>query len=339
MVKIAIIGAGFMGQTHAAAYAEIENAELTAICDRSRESREAFAENFGCSAFADFETMLAGAEFDVVDICLPTFLHEEYVGLAARAKKDIFCEKPFTLSVASMDRMLETVRENQVRLFVGQVLHFWQEYVLAKRMIDGGELGEIRYVYAARLSEHPNWGDWYRRPENSGGGLFDLHLHDVDFMIWTFGEVESVYAAGKKNAAGCWNYVSSILNFRNGISATVQGVIEMEKGYPFTMELRLVGSEKTFDYVMRAGDNLRNCDSALRITRIYDDGAATVPSLETRDAYTVELEDFVGCVAENRESGWVRNEDVRKVLCTIEALQLSLESGEKVPVNYGRRNG
>ena len=106
MVKIAIIGAGFMGQTHAAAYAEIENAELTAICDRSRESREAFAENFGCSAFADFETMLAGAEFDVVDICLPTFLHEEYVGLAARAKKDIFCEKPFTLSVASMDRML-----------------------------------------------------------------------------------------------------------------------------------------------------------------------------------------------------------------------------------------
>ena len=171
---------------------------------------------------------------------------------------------------------------------VGQVLYFWQEYVLAKRMIDGGELGEIRYVYAARLSEHPNWGDWYRRPENSGGGLFDLHLHDVDFMIWTFGEVESVYAAGKKNAAGCWNYVSSILNFRNGISATVQGVIEMEKGYPFTMELRLVGSEKTFDYVMRAGDNLRNRDSALRITRIYDDGAATVPSLETRDAYTVE---------------------------------------------------
>ena len=339
MVKIAIIGAGFMGQTHAAAYAEIENAELTAICDRSQEGREAFAEKFGCPAFADFETMLAGAEFDVVDICLPTFLHEEYVGLAARAKKDIFCEKPFTLSVASMDRMLETVRENQVRLFVGQVLHFWQEYVLAKRMIDGGELGEIRYVYAARLSEHPNWGDWYRRPENSGGGLFDLHLHDVDFMIWTFGEVESVYAAGKKNAAGCWNYVSSILNFGNGISATVQGVIEMEKGYPFTMELRLVGSEKTFDYVMRAGDNLRNRDSALRITRIYDDGAATVPSLETRDAYTVELEDFVGCVAENRESGWVRNEDVRKVLCTIEALRLSLESGEKVPVNYGRRNG
>ena len=54
---------------------------------------------------------------------------------------------------------------------------------------------------------------------------------------------------------------------------------------------------------------------------------------------SVELEDFVGCVAENRESGWVRNEDVRKVLCTIEALRLSLESGEKVPVNYERRKG
>ena len=114
MVKIAIIGAGFMGQTHAAAYGEIENAKLTAICDRSQEGREAFAEKFGCPAFADFETMLAGAEFDVVDICLPTFLHEEYVGLAARAKKDIFCEKPFTLSVASLDRMLSLDRKSVV---------------------------------------------------------------------------------------------------------------------------------------------------------------------------------------------------------------------------------
>lgn len=338
MIKIVIIGAGFMGRTHADAYLGIKDVEIAAICDRDEAARTAFAEKYGCRAAADFDELIRACEFDVVDICLPTFLHEEIVLAAAQAKKDIFCEKPLTLTVASLDRMYAVVRENQVRLMVAQVLHFWPEYVRAKEMFDRGEFGEIQYAYAARLSEHPKWSDWYRRAENSGGGLFDLHLHDIDYFCWLFGEVESVYAVGKKNDYDCWNHVVSILNFRNGVSATAHGVIEMTKGYPFTMELRLTGSRKTYDYVMRAGENLEDRENSLRRTTIYDDdGAVTVPELDPRDAYALELAHFAECAAAKRESEIVRLESVRNALCTLEALKKSLESGALVTVDYGRR--
>lgn len=334
MVKIAIIGAGFMGQSHAAAYREIGDAEVVAVCDKDEQLAEKFAADTGCLAFTDFEEMAEGLKFDVADICLPTYLHEEYVIMCAGRGKHIFCEKPVTLTVDSLDRMLEAVKKAGVRMMVGQVLRFWPEYVEARRRYRNGELGNLNYVFAARLSEHPAWSPWYRLPENSGGGLLDLHLHDIDYLCWLLGRVESVYAAGRQNGDGCWNFVSSTLHFPSGLSASVQGVIEMEKGYPFTMELRLVGSRQTYEYTMRSGANLENRESSQRRTAVYEDGDITELPVEERDPYTIELEHFVRCIAEKRNSEVISMEQVREVLCTIEALRQSLETGEVVRVDY-----
>lgn len=336
MVKIAILGAGFMGGTHAVAYEHIGNAETAAIFDKNETLGREFAEKYHCRYYNDFARMAEECEFDVVDICLPTFLHEEYVALGTSYKKHIFCEKPVALSVDSLNRMIHGVKEAGVQMMVGQVLRFWPEYVNARNMYTSGELGRLNYVFAARMSEHPAWSQWYRRPENSGGGLLDLHLHDVDYLCWLLGRVKSVYASGQKNSDGCWNYVSSILHFESGISAAVQGVIEMEKGYPFTMELRLVGTEKTYEYSMKAGANLEDVASSRRDTRIYDSGTETVIPVNLRDAYEIELEHFTECIEQGRESDVITVEQVRDVLCTIEALRISLETGEKTDVNYDR---
>ena len=336
MVKVALLGAGFMGGTHAVAYENIKNAELTAVFDKNETLGREFAEKYHCRYYSDFECMVKECAFDVADICLPTFLHEEYVALAAAAKKHVFCEKPVALNVDSLNRMIASVKAAGVQMMVGQVLRFWPEYVNARNMYTSGELGRLNYVFAARMSEHPAWSQWYRRPENSGGGLLDLHLHDVDYLNWLLGRVKSVYASGQKNSDGCWNYVSSILHFESGISASVQGVIEMEKGYPFTMELRLVGTEKTYEYSMKAGANLEDVASSRRDTRVYEKGAETVIPVNLRDAYEIELEHFIECIEQGRESDVITVEQARNVLCTIEALKESLETGEKVVVNYDR---
>lgn len=334
VVKVAIIGAGFMGQSHADAYEDIKDAQVTAICDRDGQLAEAFAKKRGCRAYTDFEEMADKEAFDVADICLPTYLHEEYAVMSARRGKHIFCEKPVTLTVDSLDRMIAAVKKADVRMLVGQVLRFWPEYVEARRRYRSGELGGLNYVSAARLSEHPAWSPWYRRPENSGGGLLDLHLHDIDFLCWLLGRADRVYAAGKKNKDGCWNFVSSILHFPSGLSASAQGVIEMEKGYPFTMELRLAGSCQTYEYTMRSGANLENRESSQRRTTVYEAGKSTVLPVKERDPYTIELEHFVQCIAEGRDSEVISLEQVREVLCTIEALRESLETGDPVRVDY-----
>lgn len=334
MVKVAIVGAGFMGDTHASAYSRMENAELVAICDQNVEKGSALAEKYHCTHYADFDEMVKDCEMDLADICLPTFLHEQFVLKAANAGKHIICEKPVTLNVESLDRMLETVEKNQVMMFVGQVVRFWPEYVEAKNMLDNGTLGEVKSYYAARLSEHPAWSEWYRKVENSGGGLLDLHLHDIDYACYLFGKPEKVYAIGKKNEYGSWNHVSSILTFSNGVSTTVEGILEMPEGYPFTMQLRIVGSKKAFEYIMKAGKNLEDVASAGRAAYLYGEGESKKLSIEEKDAYTTELQHFVNCIDAGETSDIINMRQVREVLCTIRALNQSLEEGREITVSY-----
>lgn len=334
MVKIAMIGAGFMGRTHAQIYVKAQNAEIVGLCDKNRELGEKFAEEFQCAYFEEIEVLLEQCEVDVMDICVPTFLHEEYVMTAAKYKKHVFCEKPVTFSVKQLDGMIHAIKQSGKKMFVGQVVRFWPEYVTAKKKYESGDLGNLKAVYAARLSEHPAWSEWYKRVENSGGGLLDLHLHDVDYVCYLLGKAEYVYAVGQKNAYGCWNHVMSILSFPNGISAAIEGIIEMAKGYPFTMQLRLVGEKKVYDYIMKAGTNLEDVGSAKRETRIYEEGMSTVLALDETDAYETELLHFLNCVENNKESEIISMEDVRNVLCTIEAIQASLETGQKIRVSY-----
>ena len=109
-----------MGKTHLTAYQAMKNVKVTAVCDLGEAAGRALAEAAGCPWYADGEAMLAAEPVDVVDICLPTFLHEQYVLLAARNKKHVICEKPVTLSMESLDRMLAAVSEAGVQFAVGQ---------------------------------------------------------------------------------------------------------------------------------------------------------------------------------------------------------------------------
>lgn len=334
MVKVAIVGAGFMGDTHATAYQSMENAQLMAICDQNVEKGVQLAEKFHCAHYADLDEMIASCEVDLVDICLPTFLHEQFAVKAANAGKNIICEKPVTLNVESLDRMLKAVEENHVTMYVGQVVRFWPEYVEAKKLLENGTLGELKAYYAARLSEHPAWSEWYRKVENSGGGLLDLHLHDIDYACYLFGKPEKVYAVGRKNAYGSWNHVTSVLTFANGFSATIEGILEMPAGYPFTMQLRMAGDQKAFEYIMKAGKNLEDVASAGRAAYLYGDGESKKLDIQEDDAYTIELQHFIDCIDQKKASEVINLKQVREVLCTIRAFNQSLEEGREVIVSY-----
>ena len=290
----------------------------------------ALAGEAGCAWYADGDEMLRTAQVDAVDICLPTFLHEQYALLAAKYKKHILCEKPVTLSLEALDRMLHAAEEAGVQFAVGQAVRFWPEYVKAKELYDSGALGTVKYARASRLSVHPAWSEWYRRPENSGGGLFDLHLHDIDYLCYIFGKVKQVYAVGRKNDVGCWNHVASSLTFENGVQATAEGIIEMPKGFPFTMELNVVGDEKAVCYRMRAGANLEDVASAIRETWLYGGEEPEKLDIDPYDAYQKELEHFIGHIDAGTPITAITPQDVRHVLTVIHAIRTSLETGMTV---------
>jgi len=132
MVKVAIVGAGFMGRMHAQVYRNLNKAKLAAIADSDLEKAQLLADKYEATAYSSMEELLNKEDIDAVDICLPTFLHKEYVIKAARAGKDILCEKPIALTVEDAEEMIQAAKINKVKLMIAQVISFWLEYVKLK---------------------------------------------------------------------------------------------------------------------------------------------------------------------------------------------------------------
>ena len=105
MVKVALLGCGMMGTTHANSYKNISNAKLVAVCDISKEKSDQIASINGSKAYLDFETMMQNEEFDILDVCLPTYMHKDYAVKAMEKGKNVFCEKPIALTVEDADEI------------------------------------------------------------------------------------------------------------------------------------------------------------------------------------------------------------------------------------------
>jgi UDP-N-acetylglucosamine 3-dehydrogenase len=332
MVNVAIIGTGFIGNAHASACRNSGALRLAAICDINEEAGRMAAQEYGCAYYGDAEEMLKKEKPDIADICLPTFLHEKFVLMAAEYGINVICEKPVTLTLESMDRMLNATRAAGVKFMVAQVVRFWPEYVEIKKLYDTGAFGEIKMVCASRLAQHPNWTRWHRDPKNSGGGLFDLHLHDIDYLTYVFGAVKSVYAVGWKSKTGCWNHVQTSVKFKNGVNAVAEGAFDMTEKFPFTMAFRIVGETRTADFKLIAGFNLEDVGSSIREAVLYENGGnpGRIKADISVDAYQAELEYFAGCVESGKPVETVPPEASREVLRVLLAIEESLETGKVV---------
>jgi predicted dehydrogenase len=330
MKHIGLVGLGFIGKTHLEAYRHIENCQVTAICTRNKVEDFELLHAYNGSFVTDYEYLLRNEEIDVIDICLPTFLHEDYIIKAARAGKHIICEKPLTLTLESADRIIHEVTKNGVKLFVGHVLRFWPEYKAIKMLSETDKLKDIEIVHAKRLGQLPKWSDWFLHPEKSGGALFDLHLHDIDFVHYLIGEVESVYAVGNKNKYGAWDHVMTTLIFKNKSKAFVEASQRMTTGYPFTMSLRAQAAKGTLDFNLIAGENIENIDKGSKQLFYYNHEGKSAVTSEKSDAFQNELSYFLNCIDKNQKNTIVPLKDVLYTLKILKSIEESLESGKQV---------
>ncbi|MFS0673952.1 Gfo/Idh/MocA family oxidoreductase [Ornithinibacillus sp. 179-J 7C1 HS] len=327
MQRVGLVGLGFIGKSHLEAYNHIPNVEVTAIYTKSRNDEEALSSyNF----VSDYEGLLSDDQIDVVDICIPTYLHEEFILKAAKAKKHIICEKPLTLSRASAHRIYEEVQKAGVRLFVGQVLRFWPEYSAIKAYSETKKLGSIDIVHAQRLGQLPSWSEWFQQPDKSGGALFDLHLHDIDFVYYLLGKVDEVYAVGTQNQYGAWSHIMTTLSFQNGAKAFVEASHRMTKGYPFTMGFRMQNQEDTLDFQLKAGENIESINNSHFL--LYEKKQITEVEIKQTDAFQEELSYFIDCIDHNQKNTVVPISDILYVLEILEAIEKSLNTGQVVKI-------
>lgn len=334
MMKVAVIGPGNIAHTYMQALTGGEKIKITAVLGRREETVKPFADTYGINWYTDADIMYSSEDIDAVLICTPTFTHEEIVNKAIENKVHIMCEKPFVLNDTTAQQLFFKAQQNNVRIMVMQVVRFWPEYVKIKKLVESGELGDIKNVYAHRLSSHPNWCSWHKDPQKSGGGLYDLHIHDIDWLYYVFGKVKNIYAVGKQTETGCWNNVSTILNFENGISAVAEGFMDITGNWPFCTDVRINGSKATAEFINKTvtGENGEKVN--INNFTIYPGSSnPTTVNSQKYNPYKYQTEYFVDCIERNIPFDIVPNDDVVYVLKILKTIEKSLITG-KIEIIY-----
>ena len=301
-MKIAVLGLGFMGSTHIEALQSMPDVQLAAVCanDPVQLSGDftSIQGNLGgpgkkydfsnVRKYTELEEAIADADVEAVDICLPTHMHASVAIEALRAGKHVLLEKPMALDGAGADRVLEAAEQSGKTLMVAQVLRFLPPYVALRGAIAGGELGLVRSAMFRRRCAAPAWSLWLGDPSKSGGGVFDLLIHDIDIALHLFGAPDSVEASGYEDLKRGIDVIHAEMFYKHGGSVLITGGWHHPKSYPFSMEYTVVCDGGTVEF-----------SSEGRAPTLYRaDGESQVLPAPTADGYAAEIRYFIECCRE-----------------------------------------
>lgn len=196
-VRVGLIGTGFVGDIHAAAFKMITGGEVVAVAGSNPEKTRLFAHERNIPrAYGDYRAILDLKDVDLINIAIPNDLHARVAMDAAAAGKHVLCEKPLCRTLEQADQMIEACRKAGVLLMYAEELCFAPKYVRAKRLVDEGAIGRPFLVKQSEEHFGPH-SPWFWNVDRSGGGvLLDMGCHSIEFARWVFGKapVKSVWA-------------------------------------------------------------------------------------------------------------------------------------------------
>jgi myo-inositol 2-dehydrogenase/D-chiro-inositol 1-dehydrogenase len=325
-LRIAILGAGRIGQVHARAVGANPNAQLVAVTDVFESAAQALAETYGAQV-RDIDSIESAADVDAVIICTPTDTHADLIERFAKAGKAIFCEKPVDLSAERVRACLKTVSQTDAKLMIGFNRRFDPHFQALKATIEGGDIGEVEQITITSrdpgLPPHEYIGV-------SGGIFRDMTIHDFDMARFLLDEeIVQVYATAAAlvdpsiRELDDYDTATVVLTTASGKQATILNSRRASYGYDQRIEVH--GSKG-----MVQAENQRPVSIEVATAQGY-----TRPTLHdffmTRyiDAYAAELNAFM----EGLKSGTAmapNGQDGLDALTLADAALESVRSGKAV---------
>ena len=319
--------AGGWGKNLIRNYYQIDSADLRWVCDLDDQKRYASQSQFPATFdTAHLDDLLDDSELDAVVIATTAPSHYSLGKRVLLAGKDLYIEKPFTLSVEDARELIEIANENRRILMVGHLLEYHPVVVKLKEMIDEGYLGDIRYIYSQRLNLGTIRGD-----ENA---MWNFAPHDISVILYLLGrEPSDVSARGQSYLQpGIEDVVFMSMNF----GGEVMGHVHVSWLDPHKIrKLTIVGSKRmaVFDD-LEATEKLKIYDKGAEINTDYDTfaeyiglrfGDITVPYIRVGEPLKIECEHFLSCVRDRlrpKSDGY----DGLRVVDVLEAADRSLRN-------------
>jgi myo-inositol 2-dehydrogenase / D-chiro-inositol 1-dehydrogenase len=343
-IKIAILGAGFISEIHCESYHRfVPNAEVIAVYTRNAEKAQSFAQKNSIPQWYDnLDAIIQSSGADVIDICLPNFLHAEATLKAAAAGKHIIIEKPLAVTLEEADAMISACKKAGVKLMYAEELCFAPKYERVRQMVNEGAIGDIYMLKQSEKHSGPH-SDWFYDVNLSGGGvLMDMGCHGIAWFRWMLknAKVKSVYATMStvyhKQRTKAEDNSVVIIEFENGVTGVVENSWAKHGGMDDRSEVYGTGGVVYADLFMGNaaiayskngyGYAMEKADTTVGWT-------FTIFEEAFNQGYPQELKHFIDCVQNNKEP-LVTGDDGRAVLEIIYAAYASAAQGKKISLPF-----
>lgn len=333
MIRVGIVGLGFMGRMHDRCWKGVDGAKVVAVCESNpkvlAEANQSRGGNIagaadrldldGVAIHHDLDALIASKGVDAVSITLPTFLHATTTLKALEAGLHVLCEKPMALTVDECDQMVAAARASGKILQVGHCIRFWPEYVVARELVRSGRYGKVVGASFRRFSAEPSWSPdrWFADESRSGGQPLDLHIHDSDYIHYLFGLPDSVDSVSDAPQT----YISSQYHYPNGPAVVAESTWRMAPSFGFEMSFVIVLESASIQYDCTRSPAFRVCPAG-------ED--AYTPELPPGDGYEREIQHFAREIAGELVEPVVTPEHSRETVRLVLAEKQSAREGVRV---------
>lgn len=342
--KVLLLGAGFIADIHLESYRRfVADAEVVALFSRSEKRAKEIAEKQGIKLYyTDWKKAILESGCEVVDICLPNFLHCQVACFAAEQGKHIIIEKPLCLSMEEADLMIDTCKQHHCKLMYAEELCFAPKYERVRQNVNAGAVGKIFQLRQCEKHSGPH-SDWFYNIDQSGGGaLMDMGCHAFGWFRWMLNRapVKSVYATmrtlyhlgrtkAEDNSIAIAEFEDGTLGVAENSWAKQGGMDDRIEVYGtegvvyadlFTGNSALTYSQKGYGYAMEKAGSTQGWSFTI-FEEAFNQG------------YPHELAHFIDCVRQDK-TPLVRGEDGRAVLEIMLAAYESARTGAKVMLPF-----
>ncbi len=335
-VKVAVIGLGFMGVTHLRAYLDTPGAQIVAVCDAVRLPVNGVLQGVAGNVkktddidlgprvrvYTRWEEVLRDPEVELIDLCTPTPLHPDQAIAALEAGKHVFCEKPMARTSARARDILRAAEKSGRFFMPAMCMRFWPGWSWLKPVVSEQTYGRVLAARFRRASETPGWSKQGTYTADLGGALFDLHIHDTDFVQFLFGRPASVFSSGAVRN-GSIDHVVTHYQYPGGPAVCAEGSWLLTKG--FNMAYTLYCERATIDF---------DLDRGAEALRIFEPGQpGRTMALDGADGYAGEVKYVVDCARRGVTPTIVTARDGVEGIEICEAEEKSVRSGQVVKLD------
>jgi predicted dehydrogenase len=303
VTRVGIIGLGYWGPNLVRCFSDLENAEVTAVCDQSLDQLRRITDRYpGVVACDDMQTMLEKKLVDAVVIATPTATHFELAAKALQHDLHVFVEKPLAKNSDQCRQLIELAKERSRVLFVGHVFLHSAPVQILKTMVDSGELGNINYISSRRLNLGPVRKDV--------SALFDLAPHDISMMLHLLGKMPQTVTCSGFHRLQPGNH--DVCNLTMNFSGNQMGMIHVSWLDPRKERvLTVVGDRKMAVYDDLDQEKIKVFDKGIdapvptsgdyaEFQLSYRYGGSYCPHVHEKEPLKVECADFIQCIAKEK---------------------------------------